>query len=97
MPFAYLTDAMIRLTLFLNADNHAIFLAFCSFCNQLFSKVKKRTLNFLAPGLKSAIKINRMLHLGNVDVKFCNFFFFFFVFFVFFTFVVLCLIPLNRL
>ena len=83
MPFAYLTDAMIRLTLFLNADNHAIFLAFCSFCNQLFSKVKKRTLNFLAPGLKSAIKINRMLHLGNVDVKFCNFFFFF-LFFLFF-------------
>ena len=72
--FAYLIDAIIKLTLFLSADNHAIFLAFCSFCDQTFSRVKKRTFNVLAPRLKSAIKVNRILHFRNVEINFCTFY-----------------------
>ena len=40
LPIALRGPALIRLTLFLNADYYAIFLAICRFCNQTFSRVK---------------------------------------------------------
>ena len=64
---------MIRLALFLNADNHAIFLTFGSFCNQTVSKVKN--------GLECSRPKVEICHNSkqnfvpqkNVGIKFCSF------------------------
>ena len=72
--FAYLIDAMIRLTLPLNADFFAIFLTFCNFYHKKFSRVKKLTLNVFDSRLKSAMEVHSILHLRNVEVNFHTFY-----------------------